>query len=73
MARKLPKLRAELMAEIEAAWVQPQDAWARRRLVVRLIAQHELTVAVAKTPAAVVGGADREGGADTPPASNLFL
>ena len=27
MARKLPKLRAELMAEIEAAWVQPQDAW----------------------------------------------
>lgn len=45
MARKLPKLRAELMAEIEAAWVQPQDAWARRRLVVRLIAQHELTVA----------------------------
>ena len=34
------------MAEIETAWVQPQDAWARQRLlVVRLIAQHELTVA----------------------------
>jgi len=46
MTRKLPKLGAELMAEIETAWVQPQDAWARQRLlVVRLIAQHELTVA----------------------------
>ncbi len=34
------------MAEIEAAWAQPQADWARRRLlVVRLIAQHELTVA----------------------------
>ena len=33
-------------AEIEAAWAQRQEAWARRRLlVVRLIAQHELTVA----------------------------
>lgn len=36
---------AKLVAEIEAAWTQPQEAWARRRLfVVRLIAQHELTV-----------------------------
>ena len=35
-----------MVAEIEAAWAQPQPAWARRRLqVVRLIAQHELTVA----------------------------
>ena len=34
------------MPEIEATWVKPQDAWAGRRLlVVRLIAQHELTVA----------------------------
>ena len=34
------------MAEIEAAWAEPRVAWARRRLlVVRLIAQHELTVA----------------------------
>ena len=33
------------MAEIEAAWAKPQEAWARRRLlVVRLIAPHELTV-----------------------------
>ena len=34
------------MAKIEAAWARPQEEWARRRLlVVRLIAQHELTVA----------------------------
>jgi transposase len=46
MARKLPDLGAKLVAEIEAAWSKPQEAWARRRLlVVRLIAQHELTVA----------------------------
>lgn len=33
------------MAEIEAAWPKPLEAWARRRLlVVRLMAQHELTV-----------------------------
>ena len=45
MARRLPDLGAKLVAEIEAAWIQPQEAWARRRLlVVRLIAQHELTV-----------------------------
>ena len=32
------------MKEIEAAWVRPQEDWARQRLlVVRLIAQHELT------------------------------
>lgn len=35
-----------MVVEIEAAWAQPQEAWARQRLrVVRLIAQHELTVA----------------------------
>lgn len=35
-----------MVAEIEAAWGQPQPDWARRRLlVVRLVAQHELTVA----------------------------
>lgn len=46
MARTLPELGAKLVAEIEAAWAQPQPDWARRRLlVVRLIAQHELTVA----------------------------
>lgn len=33
------------MAEIEKAWARPQEEWARKRLlVVRLIAQHELTV-----------------------------
>jgi transposase len=46
MARNLPKLGEQVVAEIEAAWAQPQEEWARRRLlVVRLIAQHELTVA----------------------------
>src|SRR5260221_249653 len=45
MARKLPELGAKLVAEIELAWAKPQEAWARRRLlVVRLIARHELTV-----------------------------
>lgn len=46
MGRSLPKLGDKVVAEIEAAWRQPQEDWARRRLlVVRLIAQHELTVA----------------------------
>jgi len=46
MARTLPKLGEAVVTEIEAAWAQPQADWARRRLlVVRLIAQHELTVA----------------------------
>lgn len=46
MARTLPKLGAEVVAEIETAWAQPQEDRARRRLlVVRLIAQHEMTVA----------------------------
>ena len=44
--RTLPTLGEEVVAEIEAAWAQPQADWARRRLlVVRLIAQHDLTVA----------------------------
>jgi transposase len=43
--RKLPELGAELTAEIERAWAEPQEERARKRLlVVRLIAQHELTV-----------------------------
>lgn len=46
MARKLPKLGVEIVAEIEEAWAKVQPDWARRRLlVVRLIAQHEMTVA----------------------------
>jgi transposase len=46
MARSLPKLGEKVVAEIETAWGQPQEEWARNRLlVVRLIAQHELTVA----------------------------
>ena len=46
MGRNLPELGAAVVAEIEGAWAQPQEEWARQRLlVVRLIAQHELTVA----------------------------
>lgn len=46
MARTLPKLGKEVVAQIETAWAQSQPDWARRRLlVVRLIAQHESTVA----------------------------
>jgi hypothetical protein len=42
MGRKLPELGEVVVAQIEAAWAQPQAEWARRRLlVVRLIAQHE--------------------------------
>jgi len=45
MARKLPILGEALVNEIETAWKQPQEDWARTRLlVVRLIAQHEMTV-----------------------------
>lgn len=46
MARKLPQLGQEVVEQIEKAWDQPQEQWARKRLqVVRLIAQHEMTVA----------------------------
>lgn len=46
MTRILPKLGEAVVAEIEAAWARPQPDWSRRRLlVVRLIAQHECTVA----------------------------
>jgi transposase len=44
MARTLPDFGEELVKEIEAAWVRPQAEWARQRLlVVRLIAQHEMS------------------------------
>lgn len=44
MARTIPPLGEELVKAIERAWAQPQEDWARQRLlVVRLIAQHELT------------------------------
>lgn len=44
MARTIPPLGGALVKEIEAAWAQPQADWARKRLlVVRLIAQHQLT------------------------------
>jgi transposase len=44
MTRKLPPLGEEIVKAIEEAWKQPQEEWARKRLlVVRLIAQHELT------------------------------
>jgi transposase len=44
--RKLPELGKEVVADIESEWRRPQEEWARKRLlVVRLIAQHELTVA----------------------------
>jgi transposase len=43
--RSLPELGAEVAADIERAWHEPQPDWARKRLlVVRLIAQHEMTV-----------------------------
>jgi len=46
MARTLPRLGEDLVRQIETAWAEAQPAWAHRRLlVVRLIAQHELTVA----------------------------
>lgn len=44
--RTLPKLGEQIVEQIEAAWVEAQPDWARKRLlVVRLIAQHEHTVA----------------------------
>ena len=44
MARTIPPLGEALVKEIEAAWAQPQEDWARKRLlVVRLIAQHQMT------------------------------
>lgn len=46
MARALPLLNKTLVAEIEAAWVKVHPRWAwRRLLVVRLLAQHNMTVA----------------------------
>ena len=44
--RVLPKLGQEIVGQIEEAWKLPQEDWASKRLlVVRLIAQHEHTVA----------------------------
>jgi transposase len=44
MARTIPPLGEALVKEIEVAWAQPQEDWARKRLlVVRLIAQHQMT------------------------------
>ena len=44
--RTLPRLGREIVEQIEEAWGKPQPDWARKRLlVVRLIAQHEHTVA----------------------------
>lgn len=44
--RTLPKLGEDIVEQIEAAWKLPQSDWARKRLlVVRMIAQHEHTVA----------------------------
>jgi transposase len=46
MSRQIPPLGEELVQAIEEAWLKPQEEWARKRLlVVRLIAQHELTTA----------------------------
>ncbi len=46
MPRTLPPLGEEWVKEIEGAWERPQEDWARQPLlVVRLIAQHELTTA----------------------------
>jgi len=44
--RTLPKLGKDIVEQIEVAWRLPQEDWARQRLlVVRLISQHEHTVA----------------------------
>lgn len=46
MGRKLPLLGESVVREIEKEWAKPQKEWARKRLlVVRLVAQHELSVA----------------------------
>ncbi|RRJ95661.1 IS630 family transposase [Opitutaceae bacterium TAV4] len=46
MGRTLPRLGEELVGQIERAWAKRQEPWARKRLqVVRLVGQHELTVA----------------------------
>ena len=46
MARTLPKLGEDLVQQIEHAWNQSHPDWIRKRLlVVRLIAQHQHTVA----------------------------
>jgi transposase len=57
MPRQIAPLGEELVKAIEEAWKQPQEEWARKRLlVVRLIAQHELTT----TQIAKVAGVSRK-------------
>ena len=46
MARKLPELGAAKAAELAAAWKEHTEAWERQRLMVmKLVAQHELSAA----------------------------
>ena len=46
MARTLRALEKKRREELAAAWAQPQPEWTRLRLLVlRLIAQHELSAA----------------------------
>lgn len=72
MARRLRRLGEQVVADLDAAWVQPQADWARQRLMVmRLVAQHELTaeqIAVAagvtrKTVFNYLARVEAEGGA----------
>ena len=43
MARPLPNLGAERVAELETAWAKQTEHWERKRLqVLRLVAQHKL-------------------------------
>ncbi|MBA3849033.1 MAG: hypothetical protein C0502_03435 [Opitutus sp.] len=54
MARKLPVLGPTKVAELEAAWLERTEAWARQRLLVlRLVAQHVLTAEQIATAAGV--------------------
>lgn len=44
MARTLPQIGQEKLNSLQAAWEQEQPEWARQRLlVIRLVAQHQLT------------------------------
>jgi transposase len=54
MARHLPSLGAAKAAELETAWREHTVAWARQRLLVlRLVAQHELSAEKIATAAGV--------------------
>ena len=42
MARRLPELGLERTKELEAAWKEPQEDWARKRLLaIRLVSRHQ--------------------------------